>query len=214
MRKTRSRGAIVVGIWSTAQRRPDYSPQAIESRLNPAIRARVAREHGGAAQSDAFLRFVVEELKPQIDRMFVTAPGRASTMIGGSSMGALVSLYGLCKYPQVFGAAACLSTHWTLLSARESYANRDLETDHILPAMADYLTENLPRPGRHRVWMDHGTLNLDSHYGPYQARIDAVFAARSWQQDRDFVSRVYAGADHNEASWRARLDDPVNFLLA
>jgi len=30
---------------------------------------------------------------------------------------------------------------------------------------------------------------------------------------RDFVVRRYEGADHNEAAWRARLDDPLTFLF-
>jgi enterochelin esterase-like enzyme len=42
---------------------------------------------------------------------------------------------------------------------------------------------------------------------------------RAWLQrqglieGRDFVVRRYEGATHNEASWRARLDDPLTFLF-
>src|ERR1700685_2232964 len=59
-----------------------------------------------------YLRFIVEELKPAIDGRFATLPDRDNTLIMGSSMGALNSLYAISKYPQVFGAAGCLSTHW------------------------------------------------------------------------------------------------------
>ena len=42
---------------------------------------------------------------------------------------------------------------------------------------------------------------------------------RSWllrqglAEGRDFVVRRYPEATHNEASWRARLDDPLTFLF-
>jgi hypothetical protein len=44
-------------------------------------------------------------------------------------------------------------------------------------------------------------------------------AVRAWLlrqglvEGRDFVIRRYEGATHNEASWRARLDDPLTFLF-
>jgi hypothetical protein len=61
--------------------------------------------------------------------------------------------------------------------------------------------------------MDHGTINLDSFYQPYQVAMDQVFKDLGWQQGKDFESRIYEGADHNEAAWRARLNDPLNFLM-
>jgi enterochelin esterase-like enzyme len=60
---------------------------------------------------DRYLKFLVEELKPEIERRYPVRKGVASTMLMGSSMGGLISLYAMSEYPQVFGAAACLSTH-------------------------------------------------------------------------------------------------------
>lgn len=181
--------------------------------MDEKLRARTIREHEGPSLSDGYLRFLVEELKPLIDRDYRTKPGRDSTFIMGSSMGGLISLYGICEYPQIFGGAGCLSTHWTLLSAAESYTKPDLETPAMIQAFSTYLKRKLPKPGPNKIWMDHGTLNLDSFYQPYQVAMDQVFKARGWQQGKDFESRVYEGADHNEASWRARLHEPLSFLM-
>ena len=63
-------------------------------------------------QSDAYLKFLVTELKPFIDSTFSVATDRSNTFIAGSSMGGLISMYAVCEYPAVFGGAACLSTHW------------------------------------------------------------------------------------------------------
>ncbi|OYU76854.1 MAG: esterase [Alphaproteobacteria bacterium PA3] len=205
--------AIVIGVWNTSTRRQDFSPAGVEAAMDDKLRARTAEEHGGPALSDGYLRFLVEELKPMIDRDYRTKPGKASTFIMGSSMGGLISLYGICEYPNVFGAAGCLSTHWTLLSAAESYSKPDLETPAMIQAFATYLKRKLPKPGQNKIWMDHGTINLDSFYQPYQVAMDQVFKAQGWQQGKDFESRVYEGADHNEASWRSRLHEPLAFLM-
>lgn len=113
----------------------------------------------------------------------------------------------------MFGGAGCLSTHWTLLSAAESYSKPDLETPAMIQAFATYLKRKLPKAGQNKIWMGLGTINLDSFYQTYQPAMDQVFRGLGWQQGKDFESRVYEGADHNEASWRARLQDPLTFLM-
>ncbi|CAN1526386.1 COG2819 Predicted hydrolase of the alpha/beta superfamily [Caulobacteraceae bacterium] len=205
--------AIVVGVWNTSTRRQDFSPAGVEAAMDDKLRARTAEEHGGPALSDGYLRFLVDELKPMIDRDYRTKPSKGSTYIMGSSMGGLISLYGICEYPHVFGAAGCLSTHWPLLSAAESYSKPDLETPAMIQAFATYLKRKLPKPGQNKIWMDHGTINLDSFYQPYQIAMDEVFKELGWQEGKDFESRVYEGADHNEASWRVRLHEPLAFLM-
>jgi predicted alpha/beta superfamily hydrolase len=205
--------AIIVGVWNTSTRRQDFSPAGVEAAMDSKLLARTVEEHGGPALSDGYLRFLVDELKPMIDRDYLTRPEKDSTFIMGSSMGGLISLYAICEYPHVFGGAGCLSTHWTLLSAAESYSKPDLETPAMIQAFATYLKRKLPKAGQNRIWMDHGTLNLDAFYQPYQVAMDQVFRDRGWQQGKDFDSRVYEGADHNEASWRARIHEPLTFLM-
>jgi predicted alpha/beta superfamily hydrolase len=81
--------AIYVGIHNTRSRLAEYSPFP-----DP--------RHGGG-DADAYLAFLVETLKPRIDRMFNTRRDRDATTIAGSSMGGLVSLYAYFRYPSVFG---------------------------------------------------------------------------------------------------------------
>jgi metallo-beta-lactamase class B len=57
-----------------------------------------------------YVNFIVQTLKPYIDRHYRTRPGRLNTAIGGSSMGGLISLYAVLKYPDVFGRALLFST--------------------------------------------------------------------------------------------------------
>jgi predicted alpha/beta superfamily hydrolase len=205
-------GAIVVGIWNTPKRRSDYAPTAIEALLPATQRERMNAESGQAPAGDAYLRFIVHELKPLIDGSFRTQKGLRSTALMGASRGGMISLYGLCEYPHIFGSAGCLSTHWLLHSAPSANNDPRLETPAVNAAIAAYLRAKLPKPGRHKVWMDHGTINLDSYYAPYQHNVDATFDALGWIKGQHYQSRVYEGADHNEVAWRARLADPLAFL--
>ena len=69
---------------------------------------------GGKLVSDNYLKFLVEELKPFVDKTYRTHPDRANTLVMGSSMGGMISAYAIAEYPDVFGGAACLSTDWTI----------------------------------------------------------------------------------------------------
>ena len=166
----------------------DVVPMHIEGR--PPVRvAEIA--------SDAYLSFLVEELKPFIDARYRTLPGPGDTVVMGSSMGGLVSLYALARYPGVFGAAGAVSTHWPAADG----------------AVADWLPGHLPAPGRHRLWFDHGSETLDAGYAPYQQRVDAALRKSGWVEGRDWHSRVFVGAAHDEAAWRSRVELPLAFLL-
>ncbi len=201
------REAIVVGIWNTRLRGREYFPQKVFDRLPPAQQENATTTHGGTPLSDAYLRFIVTELKPYVDRTWRTLPGPADTAMMGSSMGGLISLYAMAEYPQVFGQVACLSVHWPLGDPRRG------DPAAVSAAWAATLATSLWRPGTNRLYMDHGTLTLDSYYRPYSLKIEAVLEKRGWHRDQDWISRVFEGGEHNETSWRARLDVPVKFLL-
>jgi predicted alpha/beta superfamily hydrolase len=202
----RVRDAIIVGVWNNPQlRHAEYFPQKSLPFLPAAVRRQFVRESlHGEPLADRYLRFLVTELKPAIDARFLTDPRRESTFILGSSMGGIISLYALSEYPQVFGGAACLSTHWI-----GSFA----ENASLPLAAFMYFQSHLPDPGSHRIYMDRGTQELDALYGAAQPFADDLIRERGYT-DATFMSRVYVGAGHNEKDWSARLDVPLLFLLA
>lgn len=214
------RPTIVVGIANMgAARARQYTPQGVFDRLPPAVK-HYYQGMGlqGAPFSDNFLRFLVKELKPFIDRTYRTYPNRQSTFIMGSSMGALISLYAIAEYPDVFGGAGCMSPHWPLVLPSKSgmpmAAGRPIFERPVTDAFTAYLRKRLGPPDNRRLWFDHGTKSLDASYGPYQQGINRALRSLGWRQGIDFKSKVYVGATHNETAWRARLADPLTFLLA
>lgn len=194
----RVRPAIVVGVWNSGvARASEYVPQkAVRAKWIDEVHATFATQHLPIV-SDAYLRFLVTELKPWVDATYPTKPGAGDTFIMGSSMGGLISAYALAEYPGVFGAAACLSTHWPAGDG----------------AVVDYLAAHLPPPGSHRFYFDLGTETLDATYAPFQERMDNAMRAAGYTEGRDWVTRRFPGAEHSERSWSKRADQPLEFLL-
>lgn len=204
--------AIVVGLWNSWVRRLDYFPQKAANYFTPedeVIIARTKQELGDPVdtpwQGDAYLKFIVEEVKPYVDSRYRTLPQREHTMVAGSSYGGLISLYALTEYPHIFSAAACLSTHWPIL-----YSNAHMSPSE---AIRTYLREHLPVAGSHRIYFDYGSEGLDQYYEVHQVQVDKIMEEKSYSAGRDWVTRSLPGTDHTERDWAARLDVVLAFLL-
>ncbi len=198
---------IVVGIDHPGKDRyRQYFPQALAESAPPAVRT--VFEADGPVYGDAYLKFLVTELKPLIDRTYRTRRDAEHTAIVGSSMGGLISCYAFVEYPKVFGRGACVSTHW-LMAMPDKVPQAE-----VLALWQNYLSRKLGKPKGRRLWMDHGTETLDAYYDPWQRAIDADVAALGWRRNRDFASRVYPGAAHEENAWASRLPEIFAWLLA
>lgn len=205
--------AIVVGIWNTEARWREYMPRAIYDQLPQEIQQAAATDYGGAPLSDDYLRFIVEELKPYIDQHYRTLSDATHTSIMGSSMGGLISFYALTEYPEVFGRAGALSTHWPLVIPPEGEGPGEERVAVVRDIYRDYLQQHLPYSGSHRVYFDHGSEHIDAYYAPYQAEINGLLKGLGWQEENDWHSQSFPGATHNEAAWRERIEIPLKFLF-
>ena len=204
---------IIVGIWNSGEERyAEYYPEKFLAFAPEAVRREyVEVASRGRSKADAYLRFIVEELKPAIDRRYATRPGPESTVIAGSSMGGLISIYALAEYPQVFGAAAGLSTHWV---GRPAAWGLERVRNAALPLAAmTYLSQKLPPAGRHRVYSDRGDDALDALYAPAHLLFAEVLRDRGYTA-ADAATPVFGGTGHSEADWAARLDGVLLFVLA
>ena len=95
------KGAIIIGIDNGGEKRmTEYNPYDTKDY--------------GKGEGDAYVDFLALTLKPFIDKKYRTLKDSAHTFVAGSSMGALISLYAMVKYPDVFGGAGIFSpAFWT-----------------------------------------------------------------------------------------------------
>jgi predicted alpha/beta superfamily hydrolase len=202
---------IMIGIWAPGRdRHRQYLPRSLYDMTSGNLRAQIDGMTTGGVISNRYLAWIAGPLKSWVDTSFRTRSGRDDTAIVGSSMGGLMSCYAFLERPEVFGRAGCVSSHWPAVDPRAIVAD-----EAALKALWDgWFAARLGAPDGRRVWMDHGTATLDQFYAPYQQVVDAQFAAAGWQKGRDWESRVYEGAEHEENAWAARLPEVFGWLLA
>lgn len=194
---------IIVAIDNTDDRLNEYFPEKVTDYIPEAARAKGNMEPKG----DAYLNFIVHELKPFVDAHYRTYTDRKHTFIAGSSMGGLISLYALCEYPEVFSGAVCMSSHLSM-----AYLPMGKQNEAWAKGFQEYLMDRLPSQEGHRVYMDHGTKLLDADYGPYQERVDSIFQAKGWDESH-YMSLVYEGHTHDEICWGLRLKPSLDFVV-
>ena len=214
IQQNKIRDCIVVGIWNGGKsRHPEYFPQKPFEALSKEDQKLVynAYRSGGqsifsglAISSDNYLKFLVEELKPFIDKTYSTKPDASNTFVAGSSMGGLISMYAICEYPKVFSKAACLSTHWL--------GFREFENNPIPESFFKYMSANLPDPKNHKIYFDYGTETLDAGYLKYQYRVDETMMSKGYNQ-QNFKNLKFEGENHSEASWQKRVHIPLEFMF-
>lgn len=214
IREKKVRPTIVVGIWSTPKRLQEYLPSKAFGGLPAKYRQKIRSLYGGDPLSDGYLKFLVRELMPMIDKRFNVKTDSSDTVIMGSSMGSLISLYAVDEYPQMFGAAGMMSTHWPLFLKPDGQSVSEEEYEVVSSAFERYLATALPDPRTHRLYFDHGSETLDAIYARYQDRVDAVVARRGYRQWSNTLSLSFPGEKHNETSWASRVAVPLQFLLA
>ena len=138
-------------------------------------------------------RFLIEELKPFIDRKYRTKPAAEFTGLGGSSLGGLATLAIGIFYSEVFTRLIVMSPSiwWD---------------DYAIFRLVGILGEKPPL----KIWLDTGT----AEPGWELAReLCKYLADKGWQPGFDLAYLEVKGADHSEAAWAARVEPALRFLF-
>ncbi len=106
---TGAQASIVVGIDNGPNRLTEYNP--------------FDNDKFGKGQGDAYIDFLVNTLKPFIDRTYRTMASKEHTIIAGSSMGGFISYYAALKYPNQFGKAGIFSPSFWIASEIEKFTD-------------------------------------------------------------------------------------------
>jgi predicted alpha/beta superfamily hydrolase/RimJ/RimL family protein N-acetyltransferase len=162
---------------------------------------------GPTGAGSAYLRFLLETVKPAVDAAFPTRTDRAATGIMGSSWGALISLWGAVTHGATFGLLGAMSP--AITPGQEPILARlrrlSPAPDRAWVDMGDHEGSFAPTPAQDRAW---------SRDGIRMARRvrDALATAGLHEPDRlCYVEEP--GAIHHEAAWAGRLPDALRFLF-
>ncbi len=115
---------IVVGIDNGKEDRlSEYSPYDFK------VKPDEVNTWDVRGSGDLYLSSLVNEVKPYIDSAYRTLTDRSNTHVCGSSMGGLISLYAIMRYPDVFGSAGVFSpAFWTNMDSLKEEIKRNNNT--------------------------------------------------------------------------------------
>jgi predicted alpha/beta superfamily hydrolase len=179
---------IVVAVANTGEKRVDeYTPTrgVIDTKAKRKRRSKgLARKYG---------HFLMDELKPYIDRKYRTNPGAEFTGLGGSSLGGLATLAIGILYPQAFSRLMVMSPSiwWD---------------DFVIYRLVESIEQKPPL----KIWLDTGT--AEPGWEDARGLLDLLIE-KGWKPQKDIQYMEAQGANHSEASWAARVEPALRFLF-
>ncbi len=154
-------------------------------------------EYNPSRKGDAYLRFLLEELKPRVDAAFRTDPDRSS--IAGSSMGGLISFYAAWRHPDIFSGAACLSPAFAERYGQECFRLVEADKAH-LPDLKLFLSCG-------------GAAGLEAQLMEGTLKMADLLRSVDFPEDHLSV-RIEGWAEHNEEAWARMTPHWLRFLYA
>ncbi|HEX6041749.1 alpha/beta hydrolase, partial [Longimicrobium sp.] len=176
-------------------------------------------EEGG--EGNLYARWLVNRLKPDIDRRYRTRPQAEHTGIGGSSMGGLISLYTGIYRPDVFGRVMAMSPAVWMAETGGPWLSHN-----ALPLMIQVWDP----PVGARFWIDAGTEERSRETDPdvtdesgarvtyprayvEGARLAAEALRARGVPAEDIRLVIDEGAPHHESAWARRFEEAVLWLF-
>ncbi|GAB4266685.1 MAG: alpha/beta hydrolase-fold protein [Candidatus Rifleibacteriota bacterium] len=181
IKKGELKEAIVVAIGNTADRMSEYTPFP-----DP-------KHKGGNGEN--YAKFLVEELKPMIDKNFRTLKTRENTFIGGSSLGGLISLYIGISRPQTFSGIIAMSPSIWWSDG----------------GIIKWLLDNNIGGFKGKIWVDMGTREGEEAIA-YSRKLAATIK-ENLPKFKGFIYKEFPGGIHSESSWRQRIHLPLRLFI-
>lgn len=181
---------IIVGIpHAGTGRAGEYSPAPLLEGVEPRGRA--------------YIEFVINQVKPRIDRAFRTATGPENTAIGGASLGGLIALEAATERPDVFGKVLAESTP---LAIKQGAGFQHFVRKKNWPAKVYF------GMGGKEAGTDAADDSLNRQYVASAGAFRELLRGRGFT-DQTLLVKVDPEAVHNEEAWAARFAEALVFLF-
>ncbi len=155
---------IIVGIYNSSQRGNEYNDTKL---------------------GRAYIGFIIEELKPFIDRTYRTLPDCKNTAVTGSSSGGLISFIIVWENPDVFSKAACCSPAFKIG-----------KIDYVAP-VENYMGAKKDL----KVFIYNGGIGLEEQLQPGIDEMILVLKEKGFIENQDLLFIKDSSAEHNESEW-------------
>lgn len=146
----------------------------------------------GGGKGAIYVDFLVNELKPFIDKNYRTKPKAKHTAIIGSSLGGLISFYGGLKYPDVFGKIGALSTSFWFSNNVYAFAKQN------------------GNQKKTKLYLLIGG-NEGSTMLPDTEKMEKLLLNTGFPRE-NIKTKIVPKGQHNEAFWSAEFLDTITYL--
>jgi predicted alpha/beta superfamily hydrolase len=167
---------IIVGIYNSQDRIPEYSDTDL---------------------GKAYVKFVINTVKPLIDSTYRTKPDRRNTAVMGSSMGGLISFLFVWWHPEIFSKAGCLSS---VFDSRAS-------------SVLNLVRKEKVKSHDVKFYFDCGGSGGDGSLKPGMEKLIEIMEEKGYIEGTEFISFFDPNAEHNERAWASRVWRPLIFLF-
>jgi len=151
-------------------------------------------EKFGKGEGDLYVEFIAKTLKPYIDKHYRTKKDAANTIIAGSSMGGLISIYAVVKYPKTFGKAGVFSpAFWVAPQLKADIEKKVKTSTH----------KNV------RIYFYGG----DQEGGDMVKEMLYIFELMRKKANPKMRVRINAEGKHNEPTWRDEFPSFYEWIL-
>ncbi len=145
------------------------------------------------AEGHLYLKFMLEDLKPKIDSRYRVLPGREHTGIGGSSLGALISLYAGFTYPDIFGKKMIFSP--SLWISNQIYQ----------------MTKSFTPAGPTDIFLYAGGMESANHYGQV-LRLENLLQEKRKYDGFNLIFSHNPSGQHREIHWGEQFPMALKWL--
>ncbi len=178
--KTSGLELIVVGIDNGAEKRMNE--------LSP-----WKNSEFGEAEGEAYMKFIVNQIKPYIDNNYRTLADKDNTAIMGSSMGGLISHYAIYEYPEVFSKAGIFSPSY--------WYSEDVFT----------FTQNNPIPEEARLFLLVGKKEGQGMAENTEKMFTQILSSNHPKENIHII--IDPEGEHNEAFWKGHFTSAIEWLF-
>ena len=181
-------GFIVIGIDNGGEKRLDeYSPWK--------------NSKYGGGDGAAYVNFIVNTLKPYVDKHYRTLTKKENTAIVGSSMGGLISFYAGLKYPEVFGLMGVFSPSFWFSEQSFEFARTH---GHLITSRIFLLAGD--KEGEFSDLNEISQTVLDIN------KMAGLLKSAGFTPENILTEVIHKGR-HNEKLWRDNFEDAILWLF-
>jgi len=166
---------IIVGIYNTTNRRDEYSNTPL-----------------GKKYAD----FLINKLKPFIDKKYRTLSDRENTATCGSSMGGLISFILAWEHSEIFSKAICMSPAFKI--DKVDYGKKVEQYSGLKKDI--------------KIYIYNGGLDLDKKLQPGIDKMTHALIEKGYIPGTDFIKFIDEKAPHNESAWAKHFEQPLKFF--